>query len=87
MRLVLPGWAAVLDEADRRGKGKLVATLKAYADGDMNVLKTARALSVHPNTIYARMQRIADLTGINPLGYHALTEMLLAIECRRGGDA
>jgi hypothetical protein len=87
LRLTLPAWAAALDEADRRARNKLVATLQAYADGDMNVLKTARALSVHPNTIYSRMQRITDLTGVNPLGYHGLTEILLAIECLRDSAA
>ena len=87
LRLTLPGWAAAIDDADRRARGKLLATLQAYADADMNVLKTARALSVHPNTIYARMQRITDVAGISPLGYHGLTEILLAIECRRGGEA
>jgi hypothetical protein len=85
LRLTLPRWAKELDRADRRGK--LTATLRAYADNDMNVLRTARSLSLHPNTIYARMQKIADITGINPLGYHGLTEILLAIDCRREGES
>lgn len=87
LRRTLPGWAAALDDADRRARGKLVATLRTYADADMNVLKAARALSVHPNTVYARMQRITRMADVNPLGYHGLTEILLAIECRRSGDA
>ena len=49
----------------------------------MNAQKTAKALSIHPNTIYSRMQRIGDITGRNPLEYHALTELLLAMECQR----
>ena len=84
MRLALPAWAPLLETADSRSRRKLSTTLEAYADNDMNVQRTARALSIHPNTIYARMQRIADLTGLNPLGYHGLTEILLAIECQRG---
>jgi DNA-binding PucR family transcriptional regulator len=51
----------------------------------MNVLRAAQALNIHPNTIYARMRRIRELTGLDPLNYHALTEMLLATEC--AGDA
>ena len=47
----------------------------------MNVLKTAKALGIHPNTIYARLQKIDDITGRNALSYHALTELLLAAEC------
>jgi sugar diacid utilization regulator len=59
----------------------LIKTLEAYADADMNVLRTAKALAIHPNTIYARLQKINDITGRNALNYHALTEMLLAAEC------
>ena len=77
----LPPWYRDLAEADARARGKLGATLRAYAEADMNVLRAAKALSVHPNTIYARAQRISDITGKNPLGYHDLTEMLLALEC------
>ena len=48
----------------------------------MNVVRAAKKLAVHPNTIYARMQRIDDITGLNPLAYHPLTELLLAADCR-----
>ncbi|MGB5410190.1 MAG: helix-turn-helix domain-containing protein, partial [Woeseiaceae bacterium] len=62
-------------------RGSLLATLRAYADANMNALRAAEALKIHPNTLYARMRRIRDLTGSDPLSYHALTEMLLACEC------
>ena len=77
----LPGWLDDFVAADERAKGMLAATLRAYADADMNVQKTAKALGIHPNTIYARMQKIEGITGLTPLRYHALTEMLLALEC------
>ena len=83
MQSTLPAWLDDLARADDKARGKLSATLRAYADADMNVLQTAKLLSVHPNTIYARAQRILDITGRNPLSYHALTEMLLATECRQ----
>ena len=57
------------------------APREAFADANMNVLKTAKALEIHPNTIYARLQKIHDITGKNALSYHALTELLLAAEC------
>ena len=81
----LPGWLDAFTTGDRKSRGSLSATLRAYADADMNVLRTAQALNIHPNTIYARMRRIRELTGLDPLSYHALTEMLLATEC--AGDA
>lgn len=40
-------------------------------------------LTVHPNTIYSRANKIADLTGKNALSYHDLTELLLAMDCRK----
>lgn len=77
----LPGWLEDFQTADERAGGALSATLAAYGDADMNVLKAAKALGLHPNTIYARMQRIEKITGLSPTNYHGLTEMLLAIEC------
>ncbi len=76
----LPPWIDTFLKADM--KGRLASTVRAYADCDMNVLKSAKQLDVHPNTIYARMQKIEDLTGLDPLSYHPLTEMLLALDCR-----
>jgi len=77
----LPSWLDDFILADHKSRGALSDTLHTYADADMNVLKTAKALSLHPNTIYARMQKINDITGKNALAYNALTELLLATEC------
>lgn len=77
----LPAWLEAFQTADRKARGALSKTLHAYADADMNALQTAKGLSVHANTIYSRLQRITDLTGKNALGYHDLTELLLALEC------
>ena len=79
----LPAWLDNFLVADRKARGVLSKTLSAYADANMNVLQAAKALSVHANTIYARMQRIDEITGKNALGYHDLTELLLAIESVR----
>jgi len=78
----LPPWADAFARLDGKARGRLSATLRAYADADMNVQKAARALAVHPNTLYARAQRIADHTGKNPLSYNDLTELLIAVEWR-----
>ena len=87
---VLPVWLKDLQTADRKARGALTKTLLAYANANMNALQTAKRLSVHSNTVYSRMQRIADLTGKNALAYHDLTELLLAIESntehRNGSD-
>ena len=77
----LPPWLGEFQKGDKKARGNLSTTLRAYADADMKALRAAEALGVHPNTIYARMRRIRELTGLDPLSYHALTEMLLACEC------
>jgi sugar diacid utilization regulator len=81
VRSAPPSWVRTFLDADARARGSLTETLRAYADADMNVLKAAKALSIHPNTIYARMQKIENLTARNPLSYNALTELLLAVDC------
>lgn len=78
----LPAWFEDFVHADNKSEGALTATLRAYADADMNVLKAAEVLSIHPNTIYARMQRILDTTGLDARSFHALTELLIIAECK-----
>ena len=73
-----PAWAEKLVAADKRGA--LAATLRTYADCNMNAQKTAQILRIHPNTVYSRMQKIEGLTGMNALGFHALSELLLALD-------
>ena len=77
----LPSWLDALTEADRRGN--LAATLRAYADCDMNLLRTAKHLSMHPNTIYARMAKIEKVTGLDAQSFHSLNELLLGLDCRQ----
>jgi hypothetical protein len=78
----LPGWAADLADADAKCGGDLVKTLRALADADMNVQQAARALDVHANTLYSRIKRIRELTGLDCQRFHDLTELLLAADCR-----
>lgn len=79
---ILPIWANPFFKADDEVGGSLVATLQAYATADMNILKTAQQLAVHSNTIYSRLQKILDITGIDAKKYHSLTELLIIIDCR-----
>ena len=77
----LPTWIAEFVTTDAKLRGALIHTLRGYADADMNILKAARALGVHPNTIYSRMERIKRLTGLDGQQFHDLTELLLAVDC------
>ena len=77
----LPPWFSKLRDADVKSQGELVKTLRAFADADMNVQAAARRLHLHANTVYGRLQRIEELTGLSPQRYHDLTHLLLAADC------
>lgn len=79
----LPVWFDGLRDADAKSGGTLIRTLRALADADMNVQRAARELRVHANTVYARIERINDLTALNAQRYHDLTHLLLAADCAR----
>jgi hypothetical protein len=83
VRSVAPPWVRALIDADAKAKGSFVRTLRVLADTDLNVQKAGRELGVHPNTIYARLGRIKDLTGLDGQHHHDLVELLLAADCWR----
>lgn len=76
-RFALPARWAEFQAVNRKSHGVLIDTLRAYADADLNVLEAARVLKVHPNTVYARVQRVADITGLDGRRFHDLMELLL----------
>ncbi len=79
-RTALPEWAEALKNADIQSDGKLLGTLRAYADADMNVLRTAKKLRIHANTVYARMEKVRDVARLDPLTFRGLDELLLAAD-------
>ena len=83
---ILPSWAKKLIEADLACGGTLIATLKAYADANMNILKAAQQLSVHPNTVYARFEKINELSGQDARSYSALNELLIVADFGSNGE-
>jgi len=83
VRPALPAWTGAFAAADAKSRGRLAETLRACAAADMNVLKAARSLGLHPNTIYARLARIEEITGLDARRFDALNELLLASELSR----
>lgn len=83
VRSAPPAWAAAFVDANAKAAGALVQTLRAVADSDMNIQKAARILGKHPNTVYTRIERIKDLTGLDGQSYRDLTELLLGADCWR----
>ena len=71
---LVPAAAAAIDP-----EGALAATLRAYAECDMNVARAAERLVVHPNTVHYRLRRVAEATGSDPRRFGDLVELLLAL--------
>jgi sugar diacid utilization regulator len=84
---VLPPWAATFHAADAKANGALMETLRSYASVDMNILRSAELLGVHPNTIYARWQRIFDISGLQARSFDGLSDLLIICDSahRDGG--
>ena len=83
VQAAMPQWAAALLAANEKANGSLLETLRAVAAADLNVQKAGRNLGKHPNTLYARLERIKGLTGLDGQRYRDLTELLLAADCWR----
>ncbi|MGI9420190.1 MAG: PucR family transcriptional regulator [Geminicoccaceae bacterium] len=76
-----PDWIDAFVTAHTKSSGALFRTLRAIAEADMNIQKASRLLGNHPNTVYNRIERIRDLTGLDGQRYHDLTELLLVADC------
>jgi sugar diacid utilization regulator len=65
-------------EQERRGNA-LIRTFSTYLDCDMNVVRTAATLGLHPNTIRHRLDRIDSLTGLDTRRVRDVMELATAI--------
>lgn len=82
-RLVKPAIRAFLAE-DLESNGVFVETLKAYIAANLNAKEAAMSLVVHPNTVYYRLERIAERTGCDVRRVDELIDLLLAVRLVRG---
>ena len=57
---------ASLVDYDRQYRTDLVGTLEAYLDNDCNMNATARAIYAHRHTVSYRLDRIRQMTGMDP---------------------
>ncbi|MBD3947009.1 PucR family transcriptional regulator [Nocardioides ganghwensis] len=81
-RLVPPEVRAFVEE-DLATGGILVETLSTYVSHDLNAKLTAMHLHVHANTIYYRLDRIAERTGCDVRRVEDLIDLLLAVRLIR----
>jgi sugar diacid utilization regulator len=57
---------AAVVEYDRQYRGELLGTLDAYLANDCNMNATARAIFAHRHTVAYRLERVRELSGLDP---------------------
>jgi sugar diacid utilization regulator len=70
---LIPDWAGRFMDVDLGRSGELTRTIHEFADCNFNVKRTARHLDLHTNTVYFRLNRVRELTGIDPRSYSRLS--------------
>lgn len=63
----------------REESDALLATVRAYVSASGSVTEVARRLGCHRNTIFNRLSRMRDLTGLDPVHPGQMSELLLAL--------
>ena len=84
-RLVRPEVRAFVQE-DLAAGGTFVETLRQYVACDLNAKLAAMALHVHANTVYYRLERIAERTGCDVRRVEELIDLLLAVSLVAGSS-
>ncbi|MBM7369340.1 PucR family transcriptional regulator [Gordonia hydrophobica] len=62
-----------------RDQPDLLRTLRTYLDCDLDRLRAARTLDVHPNTVNNRLNRIESLCGVSPFRTAGIVALYAAI--------
>jgi PucR C-terminal helix-turn-helix domain/GGDEF-like domain len=83
---LIPDWANRFMDVDSGRSGELTRTISQFADCNFNVKRTARLLDLHTNTVYFRLNRIRELTGIDPRSYSGLSRRLTTVRMLNGGE-
>jgi hypothetical protein len=78
-RLINPAVRRYLEEDLAEG-GEYIRTVLAVAADGLNVRATAERLNLHANTVYNRLDRIADRTGYDARRYPDITYLVTAIQ-------
>lgn len=74
---LIPAWVrdSYISGRDR----DLVGTIRAFADCSLNVKETAARLRVHTNTVYFRLNKIKERTGIDPRTFAGTSLLITAL--------
>lgn len=71
----------------KNNKGKkinetLLETLKAFFDNNLSILKTAKVIYVHRNTLLYRLRRVKEITGLDPKKFDDAVQLRMALKMR-----
>ena len=77
LRLV-PEWARQAHRLNDRSTD-LVRTMRVFAECNLRVKHTARRLRVHVNTVYFRLNKIKERTGLDPRTFAGASYLLAAL--------
>ena len=66
MRAFYKDTVAPVARYDEQYRAELLPTLEAYLAADCNMNSTARAFHAHRHTIAYRLERVKELTGLDP---------------------
>lgn len=58
---------------------ELISTMKVFFDSHLNVSKAAKKLFIHRNTLTYRLNRIKNITGLDPQCFHEAVNLYLAV--------
>jgi carbohydrate diacid regulator len=62
------------------GNGQLLATLRSWCEHDGQSQACAEALGIHRNSLRYRMERIAELSGVDPLKLDGMLALYLGVQ-------
>lgn len=60
----------------------LLETLKAFFDNNLSILKTAKVIYVHRNTLLYRLRRVKEITGLDPKKFDDAVQLRMALKMR-----
>lgn len=66
-----------------RMRNELMETLEAFFESSMNITDTAKKLDVHRNSVIYRLNKIKEVTGLDPSYFRDLVQLYLAFLSRQ----
>ena len=75
---LIPDWVRASHSSGR--DRDLMGTIRTFAECSLNVKETARRLRVHTNTVYFRLNKIKERTGVDPRTFAGTSLLITALK-------